>query len=249
MLSTTIILTNLLVLVMGQSLCTQQQGTPLCASQFNGNYINCYCVVDPVTNTATRRVTLDQTSDDLNLCQNSNQNTFCCPNNFLNRDITIIFNGYIYDKWCNNNGPAPVDITSVKLTSFVDAFVTLYVTPSPTTTIVPTTVTPTFTTTVTSTEIVPSLVTSYITSYIQTPILTTITVTTLVPTLIPTTVTEYVPTPVPTTVTSYVSDYPNMANNNLQVAPLPVQTVIVTKTIVKPRYITKTRIVKITNCN
>lgn len=237
MLSTTIILTNLLVLVMGQSLCTQQQGTPLCAAQFNGNYINCYCVVDPVTNTATRRVTLDQTSDDLNLCQNSNQNTFCCPNIFLNRASTFTFNGFMYDKWCNNIGVATT--TSIQLsTTNVEAFVTLYVTPASTTEVQTTAVVPT-----TVTEYVPTTVTTLV------PTLVPTTVTSYVPTLVPTTVTSYVPTPVPTTVTSYVSDYPNMANNNLQVAPLPAQTVIVTKTIVKPRYITKTRIVKITNCN
>lgn len=233
-----IIFTNLVFLVMGQNLCTQQQGTPVCASQFNGNYINCYCVVDPNTNTAIRRVTLDKSSDDLNLCQNSNQNTFCCPYNFLNRENTFTFNGFIYDRWCNNIG-ATTPTTSIQLsTTNVEAFVTLYVTPASTTDIVPTTVT----------EYVPTTVTTLVPTLVQT------TVTTLVPTLVPTTVTayvpttvtEYVPTPFPTTVTSYISEYPNAAN--LQ-APLPtsVPTVTVTKTLVKPRYITKTRIVKITN--
>lgn len=214
------VLSTLFLQGMSQNLCGSSQNTPLCANQFNGNYINCYCVFDPISKTMSRQTAISQSSTDLNLCQNSNQNTFCCPYNFLDRSSTFIFNGYVYDKMCNNLGLyTPPPVSTSLLTTNVEAFVTLYVVPDTSTQVVPTS------TTVTSivTQVVPTITTTSIVTQVV-PIVTTITQVQVVPTTTTFVSTEFV--------------YPTQTT----MAQLAVQTAIptVTKTIIRTKIVRKT---------
>ena len=226
----TIIISTLIVSTCAQSLCTTSSDTPKCAIQFNGNYINCYCVVDPITNTVSRYTTVNNYQDDLNLCANSNQNTFCCPYNFLDRSNTFVYNGYVYDKMCNNIGiytsspPSPLPVLT---TTNLEAYATIYVTPAPTPTPVLAPPQPTSTVTIVSvsTQIVPTTVVSVSTQIV--PTVTTYTET-IYPTPTPIQAAEIGPVPIPV---------PN---------PTPISTV--TKTVVKTKTVVRTRIYRTTVC-
>ena len=219
MLFTTTLLLSMFIGVSAQNLCTPSSDTPQCAIQFNGNYINCYCVVDPISKTVTRRVVLNQSADDLNLCANSNQNTFCCPFNFLDRSNTFVYNGFVYDRMCKSLGIYTPPPPSQLSTTNIEAFVTLLVTPvSPTIDIPTITTPPTITSTVVSTQIVPTTTTLISTLTQIIPTITTI----IVPTITTFTETVY-PTP---TVNQAIGIIPT---------PLPTVTKTVTKTVIRTR--------------
>jgi len=228
MLFTTTLLLSMFIGVSAQNLCTPSSDTPQCAIQFNGNYINCYCVVDPISKTVTRRVVLNQSADDLNLCANSNQNTFCCPFNFLDRSNTFVYNGFVYDRMCKSLGIYTPPPPSQLSTTNIEAFVTLLVTPaSPSSTI---TTPPTITSTVVSTQIVPTTTTLISTQIVPTT-------TTLISTLtqiIPTITTIIVPTITTFTETVYPTPTVNQAIGIIP-TPLPTVTKTVTKTVIRTR--------------
>ena len=234
-----IIISALITSVSAQNLCAVVADTPKCAIQFNGNYINCYCVLDPITNTVSRHTAINQSPDDLNLCSNSDHNTFCCPFNFLDRSNTFVYNGYVYDKMCNNLGayisPPPTQLS----TTNIEAFVTLLVIPSTSTStlesslLIPTT---TQITTVVSAQLVPTVTTIVSTQLV--PTITTIVSTQLVPT-----VTTVV---VPTITTFTETIYPTPTLVAADFIPLPTSTVTVTKTVVKTKTVIRTRIYKTT---
>lgn len=230
-----IVLSTLFLQGMSQNLCGMSQNTPLCANQFNGNYINCYCVFDPISKTMTRQTAISQSSTDLNLCQNLNQNTFCCPYNFLDRSNTFVFNGFVYDKMCNSIGLyTPPSVTSL-LTTNVEAFVTLYITPDTlTNTQILPIITSTITPTVTMTQILPTVITSTMTKIVPTLITSTITEVQVVPT----TTTEVQVVPTTTTFVSTEFVYPTQTT----IAQLAIETSrpTITKTIIRTKIVRKT---------
>ena len=235
----TIVISTLITTVTAQTLCSSP---PVCASRYNGNYINCYCVVDPITNLVTQRIVLDKSTDDLNLCENSNQNTFCCPYNLSDRRETFVYNGYVYDKSCNNVGvytQPPPTLTTANL----EGYLTIYITPEAST------ATPI--STVISTQVVPTTVVSVYTQVVPTTVVSVYTQ--VVPTTVVSVYTQVVPTVTTFTETIYPTPTPNQA---AEIGPVPIPvpnptptvTKTVVKTVVKTKTVVRTRIYRTTVC-
>jgi hypothetical protein len=92
----------LFALSRAQNLCTpDKRTTPSCAIRYSGLFLNCYCVYNSNLGRYERVEAMESTSEDIMLCQNTLNTTFCCANRFSEPGTWTVHDNKVYDVGCN----------------------------------------------------------------------------------------------------------------------------------------------------